>query len=248
MEMKPLNVSRKREVKLPQFSAVLSGDIAEIKPILVVLGGRVPDADWLAAVAKNSDEVWAADSGGSACLKAKIIPARLIGDFDSILESDKAHLISHGTIIEQHPKDKDLTDYQLCLKSAAACGKKNVIVTGAWGGRFDHEQSNIYSALWAREWGVRVLCLADEREAIFYLGNREHIEISFSDQSKIVSLLALDMCENVNVNGTQWELNAERLVPNHPYSLSNKPLADKIKVSLRKGSLGVYVADAQQQS
>lgn len=242
--MKLLNALKKLEIRLPQFTAVINGDIADIPPILIVLGGRAPSHDWFVSASKITSEVWAADSGGRVCVRSGISPARLIGDFDSIESADKSKLVSQGAAIEEFPKDKDMTDYQLCLQLAGKEKKSNVIVTGAWGGRFDHAQSNIYSALWARDWGVRVLCIADERETFFYLNDAESIEIIFNNHAKIVSLLPLDICEGVNVNGTKWTLNAEKLFPKKPYTISNTPIADKVRVNLRKGVLGVYLADS----
>jgi thiamine pyrophosphokinase len=219
---------------------MFSDSIEANSTIMLVLGGRPPDIDWLKDASLNFDEIWAADSGGEVCKKAGLLPKYLIGDFDSICENDKEWLISHGTKIIKYPMEKDLTDFQLCLEIASQKGKKNVIVTGGWGGRFDHAYSNIYSALWGMELGVRVICLADENETLFYVYTGESIEISFKVKPYAFSLIALESLSVVSVNGAKWNLSYSQINQKHPYAISNKPENDIIKIEVHEGSIGVY--------
>jgi len=228
---------------LPQISARIESKSIENDPdsvIMLVLGGKPPEINWLKEIGTNYKEIWAVDSGGEICRKAGLLPEYLIGDFDSLRKNDKEWFHSHGVEIIQYPADKDLTDYQLCLRTAAEKGKKNVIVTGGWGGRFDHAYSNLYSAMWGMEFGVRVLCLADENESLFYVYAGESIEINFKITPYAFSLIALESLSVVSVNGAKWNLSYSQINQKHPYAISNKPEKDSIKIDVHNGSIGVY--------
>jgi thiamine pyrophosphokinase len=228
---------------LPQMSVNIISSSIESYPsstILLILGGKPPELSWLEDIGSGIEEIWAADAGGEICVKAGITPKYLIGDFDSICERDKEWLIAHGTEIIEYSADKDLTDYQLCLEIASQKGKSNVIVTGVWGGRFDHEYSNYYSALWGMELGVRVLCLADESESLFYVYSGETIEIDYKKKPCAFSLTALEPTSTVSVNGAKWNLSHSQITHKRPYAISNKPLNQNIKINVHDGAVGVY--------
>ena len=211
---------------------------------MLALGGKAPEINWLKNVSQNIKEIWAADSGGEICKKANIIPKFLIGDFDSICESDKEWFISRGTEIIEYPVDKNLTDYQLCLETAAKNNIKSIIVTGVWGGRFDHAYSNLFSAMWGMEYGVRVICLADESESLFYVYSGESVEIDFIKTPLAFSLIALEPSSVVSINGAKWNLSYSLITQKHPYAISNTPENHRIKVDVHDGVVGVYTVSA----
>ena len=232
------------EYIFPQMNAnITSTSIENNDPdsiIMLVLGGKPPGINWLMDTSLNYPKIWAADSGGDICKKAGLLPECLIGDFDSICEENKEWLVSHGVEIIKYPAEKDLTDYQLCLEIASHRGVKNVIVTGAWGGRFDHVYSNLYSALWGLELGVRVICLTDKSESLFYVYSGESIEIDFKKEPLAFSLIALESSSVVSVSGARWNISRSRIIQKHPYAISNKPENRKIKVEVHEGSVGIY--------
>ena len=228
---------------LPQLNASIISESLENDPsstIMLVLGGRPPEIDWLKDASHDFKEIWTADSGGEVCRKAGLLPQCLIGDFDSICEGEKEWLISHGTEIIEYPEEKDLTDYQLCLEIASKKGKKNVFVTGGWGGRFDHAYSNLYSALRGMEFGVRVICIADENESLFYVYSSESIEINYKKTPYAFSLIALTPSCIVSVNGAKWKLSYSQITQKYPYAISNKPENNNIKIDVHEGAVGIY--------
>ena len=236
-------MEKKFECVFPKLDANIVSSSLENVPdsaILLVLGGRPPEINWLRDVSFNYKRIWAADSGGGICKKAGLLPEYLIGDFDSICERDKEWLISHGTEIIKYPAEKDLTDYQLCLEIASQNRVKNIIVTGGWGGRFDHAHSNLYSALRGMELGVRVICLADENESLFYVYSGETIEINFIKMPYAFSLIALESSGIVSVNGAKWNLSRSKITQKHPYAISNRAENRRIIIDAHEGAIGVY--------
>ena len=134
-------------LQLPQLR--LQGPLACFQDAcLLVVGGRAPEAAWLREAAKGR-EVWAVDHGLDACLAAGIRPQRLIGDGDSAAPAAWQLAKEQHIPIEQFPVEKDDTDTQLALKLAREAGFPAAIVTGAFGGRFDHALSTVTSCTFA---------------------------------------------------------------------------------------------------
>ncbi|MDR2179449.1 MAG: thiamine diphosphokinase [Synergistaceae bacterium] len=203
---------------------------------MLVLGGRVPEVTWLRSVASGK-VVWAADRGAEVCRAAGISPARALGDFDSIGEEGEAWLKLLGVETERYPADKDYTDFQLCLNRA----KGNLLVTGCWGGRFDHAFANVFSVLWGREWGADVRAFADESEILIPILGETELTLAFRERPLALSLLPLGaLCQGVTLRGTRWELSGAELSLGRPYAVSNVPVSDRVTVKIEKGSVGVY--------
>jgi len=212
---------------------------------LIVLGGRAPFSPWLRSVASERT-VWAVDHGMDACLAAGVVPRHVLGDFDSILNEGRAWLERANTgaeiEIERFAADKDLTDFQLCLNRI----KGDILVTGCWGGRFDHAFANIFSALWGLECGARILAFADESEILIPLtadNKSASLELRLLSEASAISLLPLSgSCEGVDVRGTKWELSGATLTQGRPYAISNVAAekGGKISVKIANGILGVY--------
>jgi len=209
---------------------------------LLVLGGRAPELLWLRSAASDKI-VWAADHGADVCMSADIAPHHVLGDFDSICEEGETWLRRFGpeVEVERFTTDKDYTDFQLCLKRV----KGDILVTGCWGGRFDHAFANVFSALWGLEWGARVVAFADESEILIPLSSkgkqRAALELRLLSKVSAISLLPLcESCEGVEVLGTKWELNGATLAQGRPYAVSNVPAGESISVKIEKGVIGVY--------
>ncbi len=230
---------RSLELALPQVRAVfrVCGDASSrSRPPLLVLGGRAPEPAWLRQVAAGR-AVWALDRGADACRAAGVVPDRLLGDFDSVSDEARDWAVGLGAATDRYSPDKDDTDFQLALKLLAG----DVLVTGCWGGRFDHAFSNVFSSLWAMERGVRVLCFADELEVLFPLKGPAELELDFPNRPSALSLLPLTaFCEGVSIENTKWPLEEAVLPQACPRAVSNVPVGRGVTVSVRGGVLGVY--------
>ena len=169
------------------------------KRLLLVLGGRAPATSWLQQMGRNLP-VWAIDHGLDACRAASIVPQRLIGDGDSAHPDSWDWAKKQGVPIDKFQREKDDTDTQLALRTAseAAHGQATLLLTGAFGGRFDHAYSTIFSASRAQ---VPVV-LADEKEACCFLHAGESLRITCKQHPKAFSLLPLtDAVTGVTLQG-----------------------------------------------
>lgn len=205
---------------------------------LLVIGGRAPEASWLCQAASCHD-VWAVDHGLDACLAAGILPKRLIGDGDSAAPASWQFAETQGIPIEKFPSEKDDTDTQLALRIAKEAGFPAAIVTGAFGGRFDHALSTVTSCAFA----PLPCLLADEREALFFVHSGEAVTFTPVQKPKAISLLPFTpRCCGVDLTGTHWPLHGATLEASSMRAVSNVLAAGSraLTVSLQGGLLGVY--------
>lgn len=224
-------------LKLPQLDA-LQENVSSTS-LIIVSGGRAPSRDWLEEVAAERT-LWAADSGVRACLTAGLTPDFFLGDGDSAGEELLSRVREKNIPAALFPADKDFTDTQLAIKKAEEAGAGSVLLTGVFGGRFDHAYNTLFSAAFA---SVRCT-LADEKEALFYLHGGESLAISCKKAPVSVSLIPFTRtCAGVTAKGLKWELSDALLLQGQPSATSNRldDGSDSFLVSLGRGTLGVYL-------
>ena len=224
---------------LPNISADIKNAAGEV--LLMVLGGRAPDSEWLSSL-DFGGEIWAVDKGVEACQRSGIVPDRLIGDCDSAAPSSWQWAVDQGAPVFKYESDKDLTDFQLALDLAAETGRNYCIaVTGVFGGRFDHLWSATLSFLHRSDEYVPLL-MADEREGLFVMKGEDEISMNFGARPEALSLIPFSReCWGVSAGGVRWPLEDVVLEYRDPYSVSNR-LGEELQtsVSVKSGLLGVY--------
>jgi thiamine pyrophosphokinase len=219
---------------------------------LFLLGGRVPDAEWLADLAGcNRAEIWAVDSGVAACRAAGLLPAEILGDRDSASPRDWEWALSKGARERRYDADKDRTDFQLALsifekneKNTDNGGTKRVLlVSGCFGGVFDHLLS-VFDTL-ASGIGNYFRCMMDDREGAFFLSEGESAAVKFTLAPEAVSLLSVSETCRVTLSGVKWPLARTKLERKYPWAVSNRTLSDAngvspITVSCEAGQVAFY--------
>ena len=109
---------------------------------LVFAGGDPLDARWRAHLPRGAWVV-AADSGLEQVHAHGLTAHLLVGDMDSVRTETRQQAVQLGTVVEQHPTDKDATDLELALAAATSAGATRMLVVGAGGGRLDHFLANV---------------------------------------------------------------------------------------------------------
>ncbi len=223
-------------MKLPQCE-IFSSPADSGREFLFVAGGRKPNLNWFSKVAAGK-KIFCIDKGIEICHALKLLPEYLIGDFDSAEKNSLDWAKEKNIPVERHPVEKDFTDTQLAIFFAERLKENfSCIVTGIFGGRYDHLFSTIFSCARSN----RKIFLADEREIIFYIRDGESTEIKFFEKPVAVSLLPITgLCEGVTIKNVRWELDGATLEQNFPNAISNKISGDEIKISVRKGTLAIY--------
>ena len=200
-------------------------------------GGKKPSREFFLNIS-GGRKVFCIDKGIEICRECEIKPDFLLGDFDSAEISAIEWAKAKNIRVESYPADKDLTDTQLALKKAGEIYGEHVgILTGCFGGRFDH----LYSIIFTCAAINRKIFLADEREIVIYLRGGEETTIKFNKKPLAVSLLPISsICEGVTTKNLHWELKNAILTQNFPNATSNRADSDKISVGIGKGTLAIY--------
>lgn len=226
------------EFSLPQGTVAFSRALPEHIYTLIT-GGRAPAADWLAKSLRG--ELWAIDHGVDLCYAMKRVPDFLLGDADSASAAAWDWALAAGVVSEHFNAKKDLTDTQLALsKIKASSPAAFVLLTGAFGGRFDHAMSTIFSCAFS---GIPMI-LADEKEACFFLHETDSLSFTALKKPKAISLLSLTgECRGIFIDGAEWPLEDAILRQDSPYAVSNELAAgsSSFRVRLHEGTLAVYL-------
>lgn len=206
---------------------------------LAVLGGRAPRTEWLKDLAsRGTYSVIGVDAGAARCRRADIVPVEVLGDMDSARPRDFAWAVARGARQSLYDKVKDLTDFQIALASAGA----GIVVTGCFGGRFDHLLSIVDGLAAHRPEKDFPRCMIDHLEGIYFLSHGE-ASLTFRHRPAVISLLALtEECVGVGVSGARWPLIDSSLSRTKHWAVSNEllPDSDTFTASVERGTLGIY--------
>lgn len=233
------------DIQLPQMTITYPQALPE-RNRLLLLGGRAPSVawlkEWLALLETGNNDfsdIYAIDCGVAICRNANLVPDLLLGDADSASGEDWTWGEAHARQVERHPVEKDFTDTQLALQRAMETSAV-LLLTGAFGGRFDHAYSTIFSAA-----HLSAPCvLADERETVVYVKSGETLSLHCSEPPKAISLLPMTSeAIGVTTDGLHWELNNATLRQAFPNAVSNVLEAKRnaCSISIFRGCLAVYV-------
>ena len=207
-------------------------------------GGRPPSLEWLATLLNGHRKIWAIDRGIDLCYQMNLAPDFLIGDLDSASQAAIDWVCTKDFRSEMHPRDKDLTDFQLAIKSFTTKFFSPIIITGIFGGRLDMTLSNIFTCAYLRNFVV----LSDQYETIFFLKSCEEAQVILNEHFDIVSLIPItENCLGVSIDNVHWKLDGAMLQRKLPSTVSNRlpknfdPSKKKpISISLLRGTMAVY--------
>ncbi|MEK9177079.1 MAG: thiamine diphosphokinase [Patescibacteria group bacterium] len=190
----------------------------------IVANGTVRSGVWLRKNLKGV--IIAADGGANTCLRHRIIPDYVIGDFDSVKKRTLAAFKRSATIV--HTPEQSTTDLEKALRLAETLGAKRILVFGAIGTELDHMMANVF-ALTARS------AIVDETHDIRIIEKR----FAFSGKpNDIVSVIALTAVRGLTYTGLKWPV-AGLSVPAGWVGIRNRLVGRKGSVSLRSGRIAL---------
>jgi thiamine pyrophosphokinase len=202
--------------------------------VVVADGEPAPDD---ALLARGADLVVAADGGARWLAAHGIQPQLVVGDLDSLDESEVERLQASGTRVDRHPRAKDASDTELALEAALAAGADRItLVGGLVGGRLDHQLANLMLLV---DPALARVDLRVVRGATLVRGitgaNSLAIEAGLGE---VVTLLPIGGdATGVSTAGLRYALDDESLVMGRSRGLSNEVVETPASVSLRAGSL-----------
>ena len=210
----------------------------KMKRCLIVTGGTIDIAfakDFLSQ--RSYDYVIAADAGLEVLRPLHISPNAVVGDLDTV---DKKVLEEYqnqpGIEFEIHKPEKDETDTELALLTAARQGCEAVDILGALGGRMDHAIGNIQLMYQFFCQGMEVN-IDDARNRLYLLGGHKvfHREEVYG---KYISFLPMtETVEGLTLRGFKYPLQRRTIGLGTSLCISNELNREEGILELEKGVL-----------
>jgi len=214
---------------IPQL--LVEGTVEKSNRILGVLAGGDIDEEIVRAWAASANNIIAADAGADLLMRLGITPDATIGDMDSISRETLSVVPA-----SQHMFDQDTTDCDKLLAYAAKEGHPSVTLIGIEGDLPDHVLAILHSAA-RSSLDIR---LAYRRGMGWIVKPRQSRRIA-TKPGRRVSLLAIEACHGVHLQGTKWLLEDASLSLEHGTSVSNRTEGTELTVSLAKGAALLFV-------
>ena len=167
-----------------------------------------------------------ADAGYLRAKQLGIKPDLLVGDFDSLGYAPTD--VETVTV----PVEKDFSDGELGVRTAALRGVKELDIYGAAGGRPDHFLFNLHLLKIAFDLGVRAVLRGDDFD-IYYTESNFFMPATIGDWFSVVPL-----GESVHIlkaTGLKYPAEGVTLTKKDTRGLSNECTEDKVFVSVSEG-------------
>ena len=184
-----------------------------MKKCLVVTGGSI-DISFVKDFLQNRRYDWivAVDAGLEILSHLHIVPDEVVGDLDSVDPLVLREYKDNPSVaFEIHKPEKDETDTELALLTAAKCGYNSVDLLGALGGRMDHAISNIQLLYQFYKQGMDV-SIYDAQNRLYLLGSGKVFRKS-EIYGRYISFMPLtEVVEGLTLKGFKYPLNRRRIV------------------------------------
>ncbi|WP_291430024.1 thiamine diphosphokinase [Deinococcus sp.] len=204
----------------------------------VLVGGRLVDSPLLRALPRPAVVV-AADGGARHAALLTMwglgVPVDVwVGDFDS----------SAGVFVdaprEVHPAAKDETDAELAIRVARERGATELVLLGAFGGRFDHSLTLALGALrLAERDGLRVTLTSGD-EWGWPLTPASPLSLALPPGATL-SVLAVSDLRGLSLAGVRWPLVNAGIPLGSGWTVSNEVQEGPVTASLGEGRALVTV-------
>jgi thiamine pyrophosphokinase len=182
------------------------------------------------------DLLIAADGGARLAFSSGLIPDEVIGDLDSLSESEIAGFERAGAGIQRYPEDKDQSDLELSLDFARQAGADEVTCYGLFGGRWDMSFANLFLLASPAYAGMKIQ--AFEGQTCFYiLHGGQALELNGPAGSRVSVLPLSDEVRGLTYEGLAWGLEDAVLFFGSTRGVSNMLLSTRGQVLLEQGTL-----------
>ncbi len=200
----------------------------------ILVGGRLSLTPALAALPRPH-LVIAADGGARHAAALNVNIDAWVGDFDS---SDDLRLDAPR---EVHPAAKNSTDAELAVQVARQRGAGELVVLGAFGGRFDHAFALALGACRLSAEGLRVTLHSGD-EAGYPLLPGTPVALNLR-AGQVFSVLAASQLSGLTLRGARWPLQSAEVRLGSGWTLSNEALGGKLEAEVGAGVALLTVLD-----
>ncbi len=202
-----------------------------MKKCIIIANGTPPGKKLISfLVKKEYTDIICADGGANAARKLGIIPNYIIGDFDSITETNLNYFSDKSEVIRI--KRQNDTDVEKAIKSAIKKGYKDCLLLGVIGNRLDHSICNLSIILkFAEKIRIRIIY---EKSVL----SVESGEINITTKpGEVISLFAFDSRTKILSKGLRYELRNTSLQFGRKEGESNKAKGKSVSLKIRNGKI-----------
>jgi thiamine pyrophosphokinase len=204
---------------------------------LIMANGQYGDPTWYKLRAHNYERIICADGGANWATKFGIIPNAIVGDMDSINETERSIMAQNGVLFYTFPSEKDFTDTYLAIDIAVKKGAKSISVWGGTGSRLDHTLANILSAVYFVKNGVSIR-FESPNLTIYVIKDSLLLHGAIGDT---VTILALEeRAAGVSLQGFKYPLDNVILEADQPIGVSNIINSNESLIQIKSGILAVF--------
>lgn len=203
---------------------------------IIFANGELTHPESVAALIHDDDFIIAADGGSYHCAQLGITPDLVVGDFDSLDESEMQALQTRGSRLVRYDRHKDFTDLELALEHARKNGASKALVFAALGKRWDQTLANLLLPAVQTLSDLEVR-LVDGKQEIFLLRGGENCRLE-GRVGDTLSLIPLTLeAQGVLTQGLEYPLKRETLYLGATRGISNVFIEPQASVSLDAGML-----------
>lgn len=210
---------------------------------VVLLDGDYEDAGYYLRHCAEAGFVVAADGGERFALAHGVCVDVLVGDFDSLGETEVAAARRAGVRVERYPVRKDLTDGELAVDAALAERPGEVLLAGALGGHLDHVLGHLALLRRAARRGVPARLVSPRLCATALLGPAA-AGLDAAPGTR-VSLVPLEGDAMVTLKGVAYPLEHGLLPADACLGLGNA-VVGRARVTVHTGAVAVFVHDGDE--
>ncbi|HSM25649.1 MAG TPA: thiamine diphosphokinase [Anaerolineaceae bacterium] len=204
------------------------------KTVILFANGEFEKSERIMEIISQSALIVAIDGGVGHVIQLGLSPNIIIGDLDSVDQSDLATFEENGVDIKRYPTQKDETDLELAIEYVLDLGFDQVFICGASGGREDHFLGNILLISNPVFMNKDIKILTKKSE-IFYCSKNQQINGNPGD---LVSLIPIsEKVTGINTKGLEFSLKNEELIRWTSRGISNVMVNDLAQVKYESGSL-----------
>ena len=201
---------------------------------IIFANGDAPDPDVVKGWTTQADLIIAADGGARNALSAGVIPHVVIGDLDSLTDTDQAQLDQSGVRLIVYPTRKDSTDLELTLQYAQEQQATEIIIFSALGGRWDQSLGNLM-LLTLPELEHVPIRVVDHSLSIQVIRDRAEITGRVGDTLSLIALKG--DAHGVTIEGCEYPLNDATLPFGATLGISNVFAQPTARITVKQGQI-----------
>jgi thiamine pyrophosphokinase len=201
---------------------------------IIFANGDASDPEIVRHWTAQADLIIAADGGTRHALSVGVLPHVVIGDLDSLSETDRGQLDRLGVQLIVYPMRKDYTDLELALRFALERGATEIIIFSALGGRWDQSLANLL-LLTLPELAQVSTRIIDHHLTIQVIRDRAEITGRAGDTLSLIALKGDAL--GVTIEGCEYPLVDATLPFGATLGISNVLTQATAKITVKQGEI-----------